>query len=292
MPTGSQSELVRPAIRPMTAGDLAIGLGLCRASGWNQVADDWRCFLECADAGALLAEVDRSPVGSVAYLRYGSAFAWLAMMLVDPLHRGRGIGAHLMEAALRELGDETCVRLDATPQGEPLYRKFGFLPEYELVRARITVLPDRLHPGATVVRSTRTDDLSRIFARDREYFGADRSALLTSFYGRAPRYAWVATEDGIVAGYCFGRPGHLYNHIGPIVADDIGVARDLLSQCLAPHEGSAFAVDASPAAPQWIPWLKSAGFTVERPFLRMHRGERRYAEASQRLFGIAGPEFG
>jgi len=283
---------VRPAIRAMTAADIPVGLRLCRASGWNQVADDWRCFLEFAGGGCRLAEIGRQVVGSVAYLRYGAAFAWLSMMLVDPRRRGMGIGSQLMEAALGDLADECCVRLDATPLGEPLYRRFGFLPECELVRAIITVAPGKLRPSGAAARPTEPADLPRIFARDREYFGADRSPLLASFYARAPRYAWVAAEGASVAGYCFGRPGHLYHHIGPIVADRIAVARELLLHCLAPHDGNTFAVDASRFAPEWIPWLESAGFTVERPFVRMYRGQRRPEGAPERQFAIAGPEFG
>lgn len=292
MRISSQRVRVRPAIRLMTAEDIPVGLRLCRASRWNQVADDWRCFLELAGGGCRLAEINQQVVGSVAYLRYGSAFTWLAMMLVDPGHRGMGIGSQLMEAALCELGDDRCVRLDATPLGEPLYRRFGFMPEYELLRAKITVMPGRLRPSVAAARRTQAADLPEIFARDREYFGADRSALLTSFHERAPQYGWVVPEGASVAGYCFGRPGHLYHHIGPIMADRTGVARELLSHCLAPHEGNTFAVDASRFAPEWIPWLESAGFTVERPFLRMYRGEHRHPGVPERQFGIAGPEFG
>jgi GNAT superfamily N-acetyltransferase len=282
---------VRPVIRAMTAADIPMGLLLCRASGWNQVAEDWRCFLELAGGGCLLAEIEGQAAGSVAYLRYGQAFAWLSMMLVDPRRRGMGIGSQLMEAALAELRDESCVRLDATPLGEPLYRRFGFLPEYELARATITVMPGTLRPGAAA-RPAEPADLPRIFARDRECFGADRSALLASFYERAPRYAWLAPEGASVAGYCFGRPGHRYHHIGPIMADRMDVASELLSHCLAPHDGNTFAVDASRFAPEWIPWMESAGFAVERPFLRMYRGQRPAQGAPQRQFGIAGPEFG
>jgi hypothetical protein len=76
------------------------------------------------------------------------------------------------------------------------------------------------------------------------------------------------------------------------MADRLAVARELLAHCLAAQEGVAFAVDAARSAPEWIPWLESVGFRVERPFLRMVRGENRHAGMPERQFGIGGPEFG
>jgi len=53
-----------------------------------------------------------------------------------------------------------------------------------------------------------------------------------------------------------------------------------------------FALDTPRDAPEWIGWLQLAGFTVERPFLRMCRGETLSPGLRGMQFGIAGPEFG
>ena len=68
-----QSEVVSGhSIRAMAEQDLGGALGLCRASRWNQIDDDWRCFLNLDGAHCWLAEKDATVVGSVAILRYGS----------------------------------------------------------------------------------------------------------------------------------------------------------------------------------------------------------------------------
>src|SRR5579863_7651316 len=117
-------------IRPMTMHDLAAGMQLCRLSCWNQLEEDWRCFLDGTAGSGWLAEQDGVAIGTVATLRYRPGFAWLSMMLVDPAHRRTGVGSQLLATALAALTDEACVRLDATPAGEPLYRRFGFVAEY------------------------------------------------------------------------------------------------------------------------------------------------------------------
>jgi GNAT superfamily N-acetyltransferase len=270
----------------MTHSDIGAGLSLCRACQWNQVEDDWRCLLDFDVAGSYLAFRGDSVLGTVAFLRYGGAFSWIAMMLVNPDARRTGIASLLMETALENLREEGCIRLDATPQGEPLYRRYGFIDEYPLVRTKVVVDKEPFMSSRGFVRWMEPSDLPEIFARDRVIFGADRSALLASFYRRAPELAWVATH-----GYCFGRPGYLYNHLGPIAAEDAEIARDLVSHCLSAQHGKRFAIDVPKHSPEWIRSLESAGFEIERPFLRMCRGDNPGHGLPDRQFGIGGPEF-
>ncbi len=98
--------------REMTAEDIPAGLALCRASGWNQVERDWRRFLETQPGGAIVAERDSRVIGTVATMRYGRRFAWVAMVLVDPAERSRGAGRALLTRGLSLLDDVETVRLD------------------------------------------------------------------------------------------------------------------------------------------------------------------------------------
>jgi GNAT superfamily N-acetyltransferase len=269
----------------MNAADIPAGLQLCRLSRWNQLSEDWRAFLDSPDGGGRIVERDGAALGTVAWLRYGQSFSWLSMMLVHPDARRAGIGSRLMEAALAELADEACVRLDATPAGEPLYRRFGFCGEYELMRAtasaRRSIGPGSAHP-------MQPADFDDVFAQDRAAFGADRRILLESFYRRAPEMARVMRRGNTLAGYCFGRPGHLYRQVGPIVAEDEAAARELVAS----YPDENIAIDVPRAASGWLAWLEDAGFVIERPFLRMSRGENRSPDLPAHQFAIAGPEFG
>lgn len=259
-------------VRPMSHADIPDGLRLCRASNWNQLEDDWRFFLD--HGGASLAVQDQV-VGSVAWLPFGRDFAWLSMMLVDPAARRGGIGSRLMEAALEALSGHV-VRLDATPAGEPMYRKFGFVDEYRLARSKVAGGGGRIAPD---VRPIAPGDLPAIFARDRQVFGADRSALLADLYRRAPGFAWIGRDA-----YCFGRPGFLFPQIGPVVALEPAGARAVVDTCLAHHDGQTFVLD----VPEREEGLR---FEVLRPFLRMSLGEARVHGSPEQVFAITGPEF-
>ena len=85
-PAHLAARMTDPIIRPLTFEDLDDALRLSAAARWNQRLDDWRMLLQLAPAGAFAAVSDArgvSIVGTAIGIDYG-AFAWIAMMLVDP----------------------------------------------------------------------------------------------------------------------------------------------------------------------------------------------------------------
>ena len=278
-------------IRNMTSSDIAAGLRLCRASGWNQLEQDWRVFLEWEPAACLIEEREGSVVGTVAGLRYGHCFSWLSMLLVDPRERGDGIGTRLLQESLNMLGED-CVRLDATPLGRPIYARSGFVDEYPVTRVSAKVDAAEFAPFHSGVRRIGEPDLNPVFAYDRAVFGADRTRLLLALFQLAPAYAWMAGKPGDVQGYCFGRPGFLYEQLGPVVAQDPEIAANLVSACLKSQGGKNFVLDAPHFHPAWLSWLERHGFTPARSFVRMRRGENSCPGVPDGMFAIAGPEFG
>jgi GNAT superfamily N-acetyltransferase len=284
----------------MTAADIPAGLRLCRASGWNQLAIDWERFLAMSPSGCRVAlDHEGDVVGTVATVRYGRAFAWIAMVLVDPGHRRAGIGTRLLKEALHLVADVPAIRLDATPAGSRVYEPAGFREEYHLQRMQRPAATPYVVSGfsRTTTGSNRTNvrlmtdgDLDDVFAWDKHVFGADRSSLLHSFRRQAPTYAWIAGERDI-EGYTFGRSGHAFEHLGPVIARSEDAARQLVGACLEAHHGRPFIIDVVMNS-TWITWLESIGFGVQRPFIRMFRGDPPRDERPQHAFAIAGPEFG
>ena len=112
-------------LRVMTSADIPAGMRLKELAGWNQTAADWRRFLARSPEGCFVAEVGAQVCGTVTTVAFEGRFAWIGMVLVDPEYRGRGFGTALLERAIHYLDelDLSAVKLDATPQGKPLYEK-------------------------------------------------------------------------------------------------------------------------------------------------------------------------
>src|ERR1700683_884599 len=118
-------------IRVMTPADVPAGMRLKDLAGWNQTEQDWRRFLEAAPDGCFVAEWSGQVAGTVTTISYENRFAWIGMVLVDPQLRGKGVGTALLERAMDYLDASgvPCLKLDATPQGRPIYERLGFRAE-------------------------------------------------------------------------------------------------------------------------------------------------------------------
>ncbi|MGH9311439.1 MAG: GNAT family N-acetyltransferase [Vicinamibacterales bacterium] len=289
------------ALRLLTPGDVEEALVLSTTAGWNQRPEDWRMLLGIAPAGAFAAVVDRRIVGTAIGIDY-DRFGWIAMMLVEPAYRGRGLGARLLEAAIQALPPSNPIRLDATPLGRPLYQRYGFADESLLTR-------HVREPGAaaSMAAEGRTRDvrpvtkaaMTEIVSTDRDVFGGDRTAVLEWMAEEGPQYGWFApaSQDNPPS-YCFGRRGRLFDQIGPVVAGDDDAATMLVSAAAAAAGDRPTVIDAFDARPSFCAWLRRAGFGPQRPLFRMRRppsqaprAETTPAQPAVHELAILGPEF-
>ncbi len=295
-------ELNKISFREMRRSDVAAGLGLCRASRWNQLSRDWECFLRLSPHGCRVAIRDDRVIGTVTTVSYQSRstrnllaqnrFSWIGMVLVDPAERRQGIGSQLMHEALDVLRDQTTVRLDATPAGREVYLKLDFVDEYGLSRMERVVHGRATRSDDNPARLMTEADLPRVFEMDNLVFGANRGVMLRWMFDGAPEYSWVIVRDGEVAGYTFGRHGFNFEHLGPVIAENRETAMRLVVACLSAQTGKPFILDASRHDAEWTERLESIGFREQRPYIRMFRGENRYPGLPKKQFAILGPEFG
>lgn len=274
-------------LRPLTRSDLDFAHGLSRLAGWNQTPRDWERFLSLGPEGCFLAEKDGQPAGTATTTSYGSALAWIGMVLVHPDFRRQGIGTTLLEGAIHHLREEkgiACVRLDATPEGRPLYEGLGFRAEWGLRRWVREATGELFHP-----ETQATGELSEIhLALDRAVFGADRKELLQSLAVGSIRSHFSA--DGSF-GFC--REGERASYLGPVTAasteSGLELARELVNA--APTDRPLF-WDLPDPNTEATALAERLGFQPARVLTRMWLGEAALPCDPMRMFGIAEPGLG
>jgi GNAT superfamily N-acetyltransferase len=277
------------SLRSMNIADIRAGLSLCRHSGWNQVYEDWLFFLQVSPEGCFVAvDKDDNVTGTVTTITYEKRFAWIGMVLVDPSRRREGIGTALLMKAIDFLSDIPCIKLDATPAGREVYLQNEFYDEFSLGRYLCnTNIPVNESTSGTHVISD--GDMDFISDTDKQLFGADRTKLLASMRQRHP-YLAITNENRTA--YCFGREGHLFYHIGPVVAQSLDDAKRVCLAALLGCAGRPVIMDITHHSAPWINWVRSIGFSEQRPFTRMFRGANYYKAEPASYFAVAGPEFG
>jgi GNAT superfamily N-acetyltransferase len=278
----------------LTASELDDVGALVREARWNQLAADWRVFLEF---GRLYtAETDEGRiVATTATLPYGGRFAWISMVLVTSDYRRRGLATKLMQWATRDLaaGDLVPV-LDATPDGRAVYRRLGFEDSWgfqRLRRERRGVSAAVAPLAGITVRPLAQADWPALCAYDAAAFGAERGAMLGGLRGRLAGADLVAARGNRIAGFLLGRDGGLAAHIGPLIADDVAIARALVARALEAIEGPLF-IDLADSNAELRSFLDAHGFAAVRPFTRMLYGTSTRFDDAARTFAVVGPEFG
>ena len=277
--------------RAVDERDVPSALALSREVGWNQIAADWRLFIEFGAVIGLFRD-DRL-IATAATLPYAGSFAWISMVIVTAAERRLGLASWLLHRCVDDLLARSLVPvLDATPAGRPVYSRLGFHDHWTLQRLVTRSMPQTA-PGAGTasLRPIEARDWPGLIAYDAAVFGADRGSLLRRLAPRLRDAALIAERDGKIAGYLLGRDGRVMNQLGPLVADDDEVAVDLLARAI----GSICrptAVDLPDRHVRLGGWLTGLGFAAERPLTRMGYGTNAAFDDAARLFAIAGPELG
>jgi GNAT superfamily N-acetyltransferase len=282
-------------LRTMTKQDIPAGIRLKELAGWNQTAADWNRFLAASPEGCFVADMDGHVRGTATTISFENRFAWIGMVLVDPEYRSQGFGTKLLERTIEYLYQRKMptMKLDATPQGKPLYEKLGFVTEYGIERW-ILKRPPRSDAGIPDSKRASLSEaqLASILSRDREVFGADRSFLLGSLQKEAPHFAMGVWSNNLLQGYAFGRSGSFADHLGPWAAEDTVTAHRLLDEFLTRSSRETIIVDCLTANSAAVGLLQTFGFSYARTLTRMYRGQNQHPGDPHFLCAILGPEFG
>ncbi|HEY6122566.1 MAG TPA: GNAT family N-acetyltransferase, partial [Pyrinomonadaceae bacterium] len=259
-------------IRVLQRSDIAAALRLKELAGWNQTEQDWQRLLRLEPRGCFCATSDGRVIGTSTTTTYGFDLAWIGMVLVDPEYRKRGIGKRLMQVALDYLRDidVSTVKLDATPDGRPVYEGMGFKVESRVERWQGVALPNE----TSVCKSLSTAELADLFVLDRAAFGADRSTLIEILITDACVTPLVSCDaNGKVIGYALARPGSNATYIGPLIASAAQQAEQLLDGLLAQLTNQEVYVDLNTEFENGTEILSKRGFVKQRNLDRMCYGK-------------------
>ena len=272
--------MVSLSIRLFTEDDIPSALALCRSAGWNQLHEDWSRLIEYQPNGCFAADLDGQLVGTVTTTSYGTALAWIGMMLVHEDFRCRGIATELMNASLDYLRDQQvgCIKLDATPAGQPVYERLGFQAECSFHRWSRDGNEKRDRP--VLADTLRTSVLNM----DRVAFGADRTRWLQRL---------ADGSEVIVRSRGFGmlRSGFLADYLGPVVAEDPETARQIVVELISRSATTVF-WDLPQDNPGVAALAHSLGFKPIRDLTRMWTGSNLVAPAMNLQYALSDPSTG
>jgi predicted N-acetyltransferase YhbS len=221
---------VSHVVRAPTPGDAGAIRALVDTEGWNRGLHDVETFT-AADPGAfLLAEDGGRVVGTVLATRWSEGFGWIGLYLVDPAHRGLGIGLDLFAHALTRLEPGT-VGLDGAASQQANYRRSGFHDVHGITRWRGLASAWRRPSADPTLRSVDPREVAfgALVALDGRSAGAPRPALLRAWLDQPEAHLAAATRADDLVGFAAARPARHGWKVGPVLAADAAVAEFLVA---------------------------------------------------------------
>jgi len=188
---------VSAKIRIMVESDLDFALGLADREGWDYDLADLRRLRRIFPEGCFLAEYGGVKAGWVVVSTYGN-LAWIGSLVVRDNLRGKGIGAALVDHAVRyarELGVKT-VGLYSYRDSVGFYEKMGFKRDSVFNHVE-GVGREALAPTAM----QRPRDVGDVVVFDRRYFQGNRKLLLETLLQEFPSLLLEFQDETGVTGY-------------------------------------------------------------------------------------------
>ncbi|WP_084684724.1 GNAT family N-acetyltransferase [Maribacter forsetii] len=278
-------------VRQMAVNDIPGAMKLVIAENWNQTQIDWQMFLELNSNLCLVATYNNEIVGTVTAINYKNDVAWIGMMLVSKAFRGLGVSKNLLNTIIEKLEGCKSIKLDATAAGIPVYKKIGFQEELEVDRMITTDFDTTINNSSRdTVRAISVNDMEELSALDLNYFGANRLDLIN--FLKKKNKAWCLIRNECIVAYVFLRPGSNYFQLGPLMAETVDDALNLIEIILEHNIGQSIVIDVLHDQFKFKERLVGLGFSFQRSFVRMYLKDNSFAGLLNKQFLIAGPELG
>ena len=273
-------------IRRMTKDELVLALDWAADEGWNPGLFDAETFHAADPNGFLLGELDGEPIGSVSAVRYGTEFGFLGFYIVKPAYRGQGYGLRLWRAAMDRLGSRN-VGLDGVLAQQNTYCKSGFKLAYRNIR----------HAGVgggsvpTGLIDLSVVAFNEVVRYDETVFPAPRATFLSRWIRQREGEALGVVGNEGLSGYGVLRACRRGFKIGPLFADDVGVADLLFRGLVSRVTGQSVFLDTPEANSTAIELAKRHRMTPTFETARMYTREPPKSRLD-RCFGVTTFELG
>jgi predicted N-acetyltransferase YhbS len=275
-------------LRPASISDVDSCQRLSAAVGWPHRREDWEFALSLGQGFVLSSEDEVAGVGLC--WGFGATHATLGTIIVAPDRQGQGIGKLLTERLIAATEGRT-LGLIATPQGEPLYARYGFIAIDE-VRQHQGEWPDLPAPvlaANEVMRPAAVSDLPLLAQLDHEATGLPRAPVLEALLARG--HAILIERNSAPAGFGFLRRHGRGWLIGPVAAVDDAAACNLIAALLAARRGDFVRIDV-PARSGLGAWLSECGLPLVASGVVMERGAAPVAPGPAHRFALVNQAMG
>jgi hypothetical protein len=257
--------------------------------GWNPGNTDVQAFFAMDPGAFLIGRLDGKPVTCISVVKYGTGFGFLGFYIARPEIRGKGYGIQVWDAGMKRLAGRN-VGLDGVVAQQHNYKKSGFRTAWNNVRHEGVPAPTTSPAGVTLL-DAREVSFDRLAAYDRRFFPEMRDSFLAPWIALPERASLVVQRDGRLAGFGVIRACRASSRIGPLYADDPGIAATLVSALATKMNARTVALDIPDRNQTATEMARRIGLTPSFETARMYTGADPAVDTAG-LFAVTSLELG
>ena len=274
-------------IRPMDERDREAIFSWAAKLGWNPGIRDGECMQATDPNGMFLAELNGVPIGCATAIAYNATFGFMGALIVNPALRGPGYGATIQRHIMAYLGERN-IGLDAMASTRGQLARLGYIYAYHHLRFEGVIAG--ACPGSFIVPLTEIP-FADVCTYDASCFPAPRERFMRAWLDAYGAGGLACLRRGRLAGFGVLRQALRGFRIGPMLAEDIEVAEEILLALGCLSGGAPVALDVPEANTSAVALAERLGMTRGFDTARMY--SRIVPELPlERLFSIASYEFG
>ena len=212
--------------------------------GWNPGMNDAEVFWYTDPNGYYGVKKDNELVGSGSIVSYNGDYGFMGFFIMKPEHRSQGVGTELWqlrkERLQQRLKKGATIGMDGVVEMQDFYAKGGFKLAYRDVRMEMKGEEYTISPN---IRDLHERDVSEVLLYDARCFGFPRERFTLNWISQEHAKCYMYSKDHALQGYAVIRKAVKGYKIGPLFADNIVAAEELLKACLTHAEGDQVFLD-------------------------------------------------
>lgn len=268
-------------------------VGWAEKEGWNPGKYDAKIFWETDPDGFIGVFVENEMIGGGSIISYAGEFGFMGFFIVKPEYRASGIGRklwyHRRNQLISRLKPGAAIGMDGILAMQQFYLQGGFQIAFRDVRyeriAQSFTTDNHIYPITEM-------DFPSVVAFDQICFGFTRTGFLQRWLQQPEAHTFKYMDDeGRLKGFTVMRKAVKGYRIGPLFAEDGGVAEQLYRSCLNAVPGEMVCIDIPMTNAAAVEIVEKYSTTYVFECARMYHGAAPLLPVNK-IFGVTTYELG
>ena len=261
-------------VKKLAYQDLETLMSWASQEGWNPGKNDAKVFWDTDPDGFYGCFFEDKLIAGGAIISYNGAYGFMGLFIVHSDYRNDGIGRKLWhfrrDMLISRLQPNASIGMDGVLAMQLFYCKGGFNIAYRDERYEFLSTSFSFSKDISTIES---NDIETIVAYDATFFGCARAKFLEGWLNMPESKTFKYKKDNEILGYAVIRKAETGYKIGPLFANNLEIADELLKSCFSAYPNDSVFLDIPTTNNDAVELVKKHGGKYVFECARMYYGK-------------------